>query len=161
MKKVKILSTVYRVCFAIVCLNIGTKLARNKRITLLPMIQAVLSKTCNMHGCQEETTYSGRPGVLFYTPSCPKYAPSCVLPASQKQSVRETLINVFISSYNKGKINQVLQIKRFNSVLQLRDCRRRFARDNSCHRRHFSEYTCNCSLDIRPYFMHKKGHGSC
>ena len=53
------------------------------------------------------------------------------------------------------KTNQVglLQLKRFYSVLLLRDFRRRFARDNSCI--FFFEYTCNCSLDKLAYFMHK------
>ena len=93
-----IVSKVYRVCFAIVGLNVGTKLASNKRIILLFVIQGGLLETCNMHGCQEDTTFSVYAGALFYTPFCPKYAPSCVLTASQKQSVQETLINLFISS---------------------------------------------------------------
>ena len=46
--------SVQGVCFAIFCLNIGTKVASNKHIILLFVIQGDLSKTCNMHGCQEE-----------------------------------------------------------------------------------------------------------
>ena len=98
MKRGLILSIMYRVCFAIVCLNIGTKLISNKRIILLFGIQGDLSKTCNMQGFQEEITYTDTAGALFYAPFCPKYAPSCILPSSQKQPVQETLINLIILS---------------------------------------------------------------
>ena len=84
MKKVYILSTVYRVCCAIVCLNIGTKLASNKRIILLSLSMDAKKKQLIV---TQPEPYSTPLSVLnmlflaFYT-------------ASQKQSVQETLINL-------------------------------------------------------------------
>ena len=58
-------------------------------------------------------TNSDTAGALFYTAFPLKFAISCVLTASLKQSVQETLVNLFISTENRGKTNQLLQIKRF------------------------------------------------
>ena len=54
----------------------------------------------------------------------------------------------------KDKTNQVLHIKRFYSVLLLRDFRRCFARDNTCH--HFFSNTPATVVLIGAYFMHEK-----
>ena len=64
---------------------------------LLLVIQGSLTKTWDMHVCQEETN-SDTTEAIFYTAFSLKYAPSCILTASLKQSVQETLVNLFIST---------------------------------------------------------------
>ena len=64
-----------------------------------------------------------------------------------KQSVQETLVNLYISTQNKDKTNQLLQIKRFYSILLLRVSV--ISADVLLERTLVAklfEYICNCSL---------------
>ena len=70
------------------------KVFRLSRMFLL-VTQESLSKIWNTHECQAETNSDT---ALFYTAFYLNYAQFCILTASLKQSVQETLVNLLIST---------------------------------------------------------------